>query len=517
MAGETYSEITFAEALEIVEAGEIVEFKYIVDAERVHDFTFKSHVRFSNCDFTALDLSGCRFDKGFAFVGCIFEGRVSFEGARAASDCHFRACTFNKEARFDRLRVDGKLEVRAPRNTLPLKGNRHRNSANGRELQLPPYVTFKEHVNFPQIFVTGEANFGSAQFCNGVDFYNARIEGPAFFRKDSCREYQEGNKTIGFADELFKPTRFGAKKTRDPDVRVRFRDAFFGGELNFYRATFECLADFSYVRCQGMAFFCNPRALHDTLDNESCEFEQAVDFEGARFANSLRLDKCRFSGTEQVRFQDCRVTETLAFGDVPEKLCMTGCSYKRLQCSKPDDYPEAIKRYEDTKNQFDRSSWIQLEATLRNSGSLNFADRVYRQRMCQERKHALSVVQRAFSYLWQGISGFGTSQRGLIAVCLVVLATGIPVFYTGSLKKSSKETPAASCVSQSFDSAAAVSLYYFSPLKLPVAEDCTPDGWRNWFAAFEKITGWILVPLLAANLTGLLHRKAKSKLEASDE
>jgi hypothetical protein len=476
----------------------------------VVDFTFDEYIQFSNCDFRRLDLSRSRFARGFAFIGCVFKGEVSFEGVRADGDCHFRACTFEMESRFDRLQVNGKLEVRAPRNNTPLIGNRYYVLDANQNRQYTPHVIFKEYANFSQIHVAGEANFGSVQFCNGADFYNARVDGPAFFRRDHSKEKDPAKL---FPYKLFLEPHFGGK-------RVRFRDAYFGGELNFHAAVFDCRADFSYVHCQGIVFFCDELDPEKTTDG--CVFKQELDFEGGRFATSLRLDGAIFSPDHEVKLKDCRIADTLGFTKVPKRLSLTGCSYKRVQYSDHPAFIKSLKLHEAESREFDKSSWIQLEATLRNAGSIQLADRVYRDRMGQERELALPAYRRPFSRMWGLISGYGTAPWKLAIMCCLFVLLGVAVFYVGPLKKATRENQTldvislqsgASCETGRWDTAVEISLFQFSPLKLPVGEECAPTGWVRWVALLLRIAGWILVPLLAANLAGLLNRKAKANHE----
>jgi uncharacterized protein (DUF2235 family) len=463
----------------------------------LNDFIFNEPVRFSNCDFFGkLDLSGCRFNKGFSFIGCVFEHEVWFEGARADGDSQFRACVFYRECRFDRLHVKGKLDVRAPRNVKPLKGNRYY-TQDDKRLKYWPYVIFKEHANFSQVHISGEANFGSVQFLKGADFYNARIDGPAFFRRDGCKEKDEEKK---FPDEHFENTCFGGET-------VRFRDAHFGSELDFKGAQFHCDANFTYVHCQGIVFFCDELKPEKTPEQDRCNFLRNLDFEGGRFETSLRLDMAKFNDEHEVNFRDCRIAETLAFTTVPKRLIMTGCSYKRMTCADPTkkDFVEALKLREDSQRKFDRSSWVQLETTLRNGGEVQLADAVYRDRMAQERKLELAGYQKTLSRVWELVAGYGTASWKLAVICCLMLLIGTVTLRLGDFKQATKDGVACP---RSTATAIEVSLSQFSPFKLPVGEDCAPEGWSKAIALLLRIGGWILVPLVAANLAGLLHRKA---------
>ncbi len=171
-------------AIQAVLSGSSVDHKDISGGFERKNLRFTEHVIFSNCNFTdRVDLGGCRFEHGIEFIGCEFAKPFSMEACRVEGDCHFRACVFKEEARFERLQVNGKLEVRAPRNNSELTKNVHTFCDR-------PWVIFEGYTTFSQIHIYGEANFGSAQFEKGIDFYNAWFEGPVFFRKDRCRAFE---------------------------------------------------------------------------------------------------------------------------------------------------------------------------------------------------------------------------------------------------------------------------------------------------------------------------------------
>lgn len=515
---------------------------------RAHDLVFQEYVSFSNCHFQGVvDLSRCRFQKGLEFVGCAFESEVLFEGVRIDGDFHLRACRFSKKARFDRMQINGKLEARAPRSKRILLGN-----DDGFESK--PYVAFESGVSFSQIRVSGEANFGSAQFSGETDFYNARIEGPVFFRVDYCKTAVNEGGFPNYDEEIFPCTHF--KKGDDGRCRARFRDVFFGSELNFDGATFDVDADFSYVRCLGIAFFrsdvrkLNRKGITEQI-TRPCKFGHKVDFEGAQFATSLRLDGSEYAENSNVVFLDCRISETLAFGkNFPLNAVLTDCSYKRLSCDQPCAMIKRMGEFERLQKRFDRSSWVQLEATYRNSGELGLADKVYIKRMRQQCWLAGPTWRIPFSLLWDFCSAYGISTLRLAILAFAVFAIGLWIFYRSPMEHNpeSKAQIAAKTLptglvgdtrdssifrtdanstnpTQSDDTckdpggqlkrAVATSLSDFLPIKVPIDEQCRPSPESaRVYAVLEKIAGWMLVPLLVASLTGLLNRRTKASFEA---
>jgi hypothetical protein len=506
-----------------MEAGEPIALCKIQGSLIASNTTFEQYVEFCNCDFVGdLDLSRCRFNKGIAFVGCRFQN-VTLASTKVEGDCQIRACYFSEDAKFERLQVNGNLEVRAPRMKIELAGNKHP------EFQEAPYVVFKGYADFRQIRVSGEINFGSAQFEGGTDFYNARIDGPAFFRKDFCKAFRRTkDKSVGWPNEVFKGVTFNNPKD-EQNWSARFRDAYFGGEINFHAAQFKGPANFSYLKCMGLAFFCSSSKSQTTTSTFPCKFSKELDFEGARFATSLRLDLAIFSDSDAVNFRDCHVAESLVFRrSFPKKLLLTGCTYKRIECdnyelviSGLNNFNNARSERESAGNAFDRSSWIQFESTLRGDGEVKWADRAYRARMRKERRDALPWYAWAPSFFWDLGAAYGTSSWRLFLISLAIFVAGVSVYYTGELQQVNpignevaKFEPGTfdGCwwTSKQFERAVEVSLYQISPLKLPVGEEFKPHEGRMWFAVLEKFMGWLLIPLLVASLGGFLNRKAKS-------
>jgi hypothetical protein len=594
-----------ADALCQARCGTAVEGRTIVGKLANQYKSFEKHVSFFNCAFAgAIDLTGCRFERGLEFVGCVFAGRFIMEGSVVVGDLHFRACDFAADANFSRMRVEGKLEVRAPRDKTGL--------APRSDFLDAPFVTFLGNANFSQIRVAGEANFGSVQFHDEVDFYNAHVEGPAFFRRDFC-------KGGAFPNAIFPPACFMGG-------RIRFRAAYFGEELNFNSAQFmkgalaeseaaltlaavdakqamknyiraatgrnfaeiaawtraeddrrkaddrrrksleRAKADFSYVKCRGAAFFCGwpPKEEPHAEDHgDPCEFQTRVTFEGAEFGASVQFHKTIFR--RPVDFLDCRVAGSLDFLErVPEIIRLAGATYKRLNCDGPNgpytglkDLKKALRIFDGSggrafvsgaaqKGTFERSSWVQLEAALRRDGESELADEVYRDRMRQERDYAgLPWWKRSLYCVWEFFTGFGTQAWRLTVACLVILVISICYYASAgkfSLNWNSDKVPRIATSSPIQDEtdkslkdvkcicddkrgaggrlgfAAAVTAFQFSPVKLPIGDDCLPEGgWGEGFAVVDRVSGWLLVPLLVANIAGLLSRRAKAEYEAGGE
>lgn len=559
---------------------------------------FERPLVFQNCRFEGpVDFSGARFGWSIKFIGCAFEKGLQMSTALVGGDCEFRGVTFREAASFTRAHIRGKLEMRAPKNKTEiddgLKG-------------VNCYVTFDCPAEFSQIHIEGETNFGSAQFHRWADFYNARIEGSAFFRIDRSKAL---GKDLGYKGYLFPPVRFFHG--------VRFRDASIGGELNFHGAQFWGTIDLSYIRVSRDVFFKDPekqtsepcrfsnkslwivneiqedsvidlnsgpptviplqkletpdhvRALSKLPDEHTAfavlrfkrtdgrelelwpqELLPEVTLAGARLRGSIYFEGANFE--IPLNLENCKISHTLAFvgrNSLPKQINLSDCEYKhiglpfqQIGCiSKPqqrvtpclESLMEAMKK----SLPYRRQPWIQLESALRRMGDVKEADAVYIKRRRNENSHLTSVF-KLIDKLWDLSSAYGTSPRRLLVIGFFVIFLGAILFGVGEVGRESEnrrrivraaidnvsvdhiraKREMSSCLT-TFEltcwiTSAEISLYQFSPIRLPIAEDYQPEGWLAGWAALERIVGWIIVPLVVGTLAGQLNRKAEPKEEA---
>jgi hypothetical protein len=492
------------------------------------DTEFQHPVRFYSCDFGGdVDLTRCRFARRVEFVGCYFRGLVKIRAAVVNGDCEFRAVIFGGDVDCDRLTVRGKLEVRAP-SWDDLTGKVAKDEAPeqdaGYDLRKRPYVRFWGLARFSQMQVDGEANFGSAQFFQYADFYNAKISGPAFFRIDRF-------KPDPHSDAIdFPPVRFYGG--------ARFRDVNFGGEVNFRNAEFWGNVDFTLMRVGGQVFF-RPEAygadpgrfprssIRPTVFHSEAAPQKTSVEDGPKQPKGIgESEPAGPEGKDEekclVDFSHARLGSSVelagvGFGDDPKSKRMVvqwdDCVYGGIDL-KDDDLDEFIKVLK--RQKFERSAWLQLESVLRKQGDEKGADKVYRERMSREGRE-LSLPRGLGRALWWVTSGYGTRPLLVLFWCAVICCVGWLVFacegvleYDPPLSVKSYRAALGTDLPKCGDAhdALEVSLYQFVPIKLPFGEDCRPTGAAHW-AAFMRVIGSILVPLLGANLAGLLHRKAK--------
>lgn len=569
---------------------------------------FKRPLVFQNCRFKdSVDFSGARFGWSIKFIGCAFDNGMKMTAAVVRGDCEFRGVTFREAATFTRAHIRGKLEMRAPKKKKEID--------DGLE-GVNCYVTFDCPAEFSQIRVEGETNFGSAQFHRWADFYNARIEGSAFFRIDRSKALGED---LGYKGYVFPPVRFfhGA----------RFRDASIGGELNFHGAQFWGKIDLSYIRVSGDVFFKDPdkkpttepcrfynkslwivneiqedsvtdvnsepptvialqkletpdhvRALSKLPDEHTAfvplrfkridgqelelwpqELVPEVTLAGARLRGSMYFEEANFE-IPLLNLENCKIGYTLAFAgrnSLPKEINLLDCEYKHIAVTCLKSLMEAMKwapqadqppcvpgepasscaEATPKKKPYRRQPWIQLESALRRMGEVEDADTVYIKRR-QIENSQLKPVFKLIDKLWDLSSAYGTSPRRLLVIGFLVILLGTILFRVGEVGRESENgrrivraaidnvsvdhIPAkremSSCLTTleltCWITAAEISLYQFSPIKLPIAEDYRPEGWLAGWAALERIVGWIIVPLIVGTLAGQLNRKAEPKEES---
>lgn len=422
-----------------------------IESLRFKDDPFTAHVRFVRCRFRGeTNFARAIFFRGLTFIACVFEDKVTFEAARVDGDCGFRAVQFCGNATFDRLVVNGKLDMRAE---SLVEDREIVTAALAAGMVSFRPVHFGADVSFNQMHVAGEVNLGSARFLGSAEFYNARIDGSLLLRRD--KDKMQPN--VGFD---------GVEFARE----VRFRDARVGGELNFHGAQFASRADFSMIRCNGPAFFCDPKP--DFGDPTPCKFKGVADFSLAHF-QQLHLGRTIFEGG--VDFTDTRYRRIEVIDD---------SSYRRLRKAfrKPRANDLGQEAHRKPVYVFERTRWLQLESVLRRQGESAAADHIYRERVW--RSGAPPLMRRLSVLPWWLLSGFGTLPLLPVLWCVVTV-----------------------CVFARFEHWDFLgSFLHFFPQDLGPPEVAD----RTLLAVSERVAGWVLLPATVASVAGFLNRKASA-------
>jgi uncharacterized protein YjbI with pentapeptide repeats len=523
---------------EMIEKGRRIEGRH-VEALCLADMKFTQRASFLNCRFGSVDFARAHFDRGLSFVLCRFDGAAQFTGCRIERDCEFRAVTFGGRSSFENVYVGGNLEMRSP-------GEQHDHEAMraaiARIRDAQPhdddrpslYARFEDLVRFHRLEVKGEANLAGAQFYRWADFFKIKTGGAFLLRRDRAQGIMSGLH--------FPPPRFYGG--------VSFRNAEIGDELNLTGAKIWGKADFTYADVKGATFFGNPDTMHDpSVVASATVFHDRPLWRARRYSDDrpdaeVTLEKRRTDPDEPAAFAfeiAAPIVKPMKFaehalsheGNVvryrnEELACIAefdnaefrgglyiaddafqrqttfrDTTYGRIEMwhdTKPN-IKHLISRFcdaEDARRQFEGSSWLQLERTLRRNGRIRTADDVYRQRMSRELKWEPGFpagCERLLRRVWSALSGYGTLPGRVVAWSLGVIWLFSLVFAGLGL-----------------DTAAALreSVTSFLPFQLPLTavQPSKAVPVPGVLEASERLLGWFLVPALAATLLSALRRRA---------
>jgi hypothetical protein len=387
--------------------------------------------------------------RGFArFIGASVKAYLSFIAVEFEDIAWFDGMTVDGDARFDDVRFLPKKQVKA-----------------------------SDFVSFYGIHISGQTVFDGARFGVYVRFDQARLD----------------------ADSSFCSTQFMK--------RARFDNAVFGGPVRFIRredndppVMFEASAEFAAVSAPDIHF-------------EETEFRGDVRFRDASI-KTLRFqdaenekDVCRFPHVKRA-----------ADGRWSPRIDLRGLAYDRMIISR-----EGIRVLESIEP-FDIQPYRQAEKVFRTMGDSSSADRVY---LMQRRRTLLYHLKRprhwlkAFGeLLYWAAANFGIRPYRLAVYTLILITVSTYLFMQPGAVAAKKDT---SCVGHQLHAAEAfgVSVAYFLPVEVPTGscweatrERAIPVGNHEisflLWATVLRLSGWIVVPLGVAALSGLLRREARA-------
>jgi hypothetical protein len=346
---------------------------------------------------------------------------------------------------------------------------------------------------------------------------------------------------------------------------VQFHSTHFNN-ITFSSCAFESTVTFAGSQCDANCVFDNTH-FANLADFRTQMFSSSVAFTGSRFQRGARFDLAQFHGPtsfagvtaesglhfsgstfhDNANFRDARLQ--LLFLGIPaaetsphrwrvwkkqtpissstrflRTVDLRGLTYERIYADLDSLFPKIAP--------FDRQPYSQLEHMFRDSGADQMATKVYLERRSRERKEKFglrTVHLWIADWLYRIVANYGVRpfQLGILAVMVLAFATVI-FSQPGALE--SKKAPAipssSSTVQASKSVAIAMSLKYFLPMDVPLAQDWAPSAklftWSlrlrprpvtlpisaDWCATFVRVMGSILVGLAIAALTGLLRRIA---------
>jgi Pentapeptide repeats (9 copies) len=424
--------------------------------------TFKSDCRFSEV----------RFGSDGLFMGTQFLGPAAFDSSHTAGSLLFNGnapllpATFRKDVQFTNAEVENVASFGG--------GDDSRQGVVFAGKATFDLARFHGFVSFQGAEFKDEASFIDAMFGNDVQFIGASFEGPASFDRVHV---------VGAA--LFSPQADSAASASMGSARffrkVSFSGAHFDSGGRFRKVTFGDEADFGGVHFEGDAHF------------EECVFHGPTSFRSAAF--------------RVVYFSDAKTAEPQFLNDVD----LLGCTYEQIQINWRllVGYPGAqshIKPY-------DRQPYIELEGALRRAGLDEDADAIYKTRRLAERQN-LGRLGRALDDVYGIVANYGIDLWRECFWALFFVVIGMFIFSQPGAVLTKFGAEAQIGCWRAF----CLAIREFLPFSLPVELPWSPSRRvvlrivrlrPSVYANFLQIIGWILIPLAAASLAGLLRHVAQ--------
>lgn len=543
--------IAAEEVVEAIKAGKSVEIvnAVIEGSFNLESVVVKGKITIARTKFKGtVDCSYATFKKVLSLKGSTFEADAKFRASTVEKDIFLNdRATFQGAANFDDLTVTGVFQGKS----ITFKKDA---TFNGTQIKRDAFfssTTFEGKVEFISAYFGGDAYFSKAVFKQNAFFASARIEGNASFPSARFKNKAQ-----------FRMTRFGGL--------AEFTDAVFEGEADFEATQIRGTAEFAGAEFKGKASFSICKFEENTLFGgavfEKDVYFQSASFRIVSFYReriSFRLEKLpeeiqsidslknkikydpntqilTFEGvmTEEERDKLLNLSSAPSYQEQealkklfqkslnPEtefhekvKIDLRGCTYERIY--RTSIWKELMKRLEP----YDRQPFTQLEETFHRSGMDDLANDVYYER---KRRESAQIAKRPFTwikdrFLWL-FTGYGLRLERLLILIIIILVVGWAFFgfIDGALEpKQERQTTAASESEAKADEGLSltwldpflVSLNLFLPVDIPAGEEWKPSTkaiWGvRWFTVFGTLltlTGWVLVPVAVAGISGILKR-----------
>jgi hypothetical protein len=434
---------------------------------------------------------------GVSISNAIFRDKLNISDTEIPFRLLLLSCTFNHGVDFGNTKFSRRISL-ANSTFLGTRSaptpNTIKASACGLNCPNPP-----EQVNdateqaddeafFSGMKVNGSADFSSTTFHVPVDFTSAEIESDLLF--DDVR-YQvaepadfESLKTKGAA--FFRRDNFAAPLIlNDADLFELFVEGICSCSLNL---------DLTHAHIERKLWIKNIQ-----LNSWTARFLQVN--------SEITLDRVTPLGEVDLAHSHLQNLAIVGFDKwlhlKPGMLHLEGVSFDTVEIE-DDHYPPADKVLPliDSESSFSPQPYLELEKFYRAHGNPRDADDVYRDMRVHQRP-LLSFPSRVWDLLLEITLAYGKQswRAGLGAIFLLVL--GVFVFAPNRMRWTDPNHQQEGRYSRFW-----YSLDQLAPaINLGDAKNWAPDPnelWTHNYAIFQRIAGWVLIPLILGAITGLI-------------
>jgi hypothetical protein len=484
----------------------------------------------------AVNFTAASFDRNLECIDSVFKGSVSFNSLRCDGNGSIKRARFGRGADFTAASFGRNLECI----DTVFKGQVRFNSIKCGGSGFFKNTMFESQKELDIRF----ADFGINLMCDGAVFW-----GPVDFHAIRCGHHGQ-----------FEHAQF---KSRE---RVDLTNADFGGNLRCDNATFAGKVNARGLKCNvvgcfnGATFECNEVDFRSTHFGGDLDLRNATFFGRVRLGQSHLMQKLRlrgacFKGRVELYNATIRIIEILddrewrsilaelkgrdnyevhkpALQDdsleLAEKvifpfkeaksLDLSDISFERFHGGPDKELARNLAlRFVEEQDpmRFSRDPYLQCESYYKHIGDEVEAKKMHYKGHCAFRDSATNREspagwtgkQSAWDLFLSVSTGYGLQAWRLLVPLALILMVGTFVFASGGtlLEKSDLTT----VVSPNFSlwHGFAYSFDLVIPvLTFPPADQWAPNGlWREIFAVFLVIVGWLLVPLMIAAWSGIVR------------
>ncbi len=457
-----------------------------------------------------------------------FEGPADFEGCRVKETLTATGASFSQSTTFDQIHIEGSGLFYLTTFGGPVSFV----SANITGSLGALKTQFKDSANFNSIRVGGVASLDNSVFDGQVNFGSAKIEGQLqadSTRFNSTRDAQFYRMDVGDA-VYFKWVIF--EGTAD------FHNTQIGSNLEFDGTHFARSGNFKGIRINGVASFLNmnfgsdlsfsegrasslllsgvsPSPILSTLDLSSMQIDNALSIKNLH-TDTLRANSIRVNGEaildtvihvtnlENASFSKL-VLSRLPWATHQEDLRLQGMTYTRIQAHPSNALVEWRRLlYWINHSSFSPQTYTQLENFFKNERDRERANEVFLTRKRRE-THELRY---SFTWFWNQLLDltvrYGRAPERILVLAIVVILIGAVIFRDHTIEPRSKEDEGNFFRSLWYS----VDVFFpgFLDLKLEsVWQPKDHQGFRNHYARFQKIIGWLLIIITMSVIGGMIR------------
>ena len=441
-------------------------------------------------------------------------GTVTLEAATVMGGVDFRG-----------LKVDHQLDCDAIRLENP-SGNFDLNGSEIGQTAFFRNAVFQGSADLSHLKIGLNLECNSVHFANpqAMPSFNSTVVGDSAFFPEAFFDGDLDFAYVSVDQLVLDKARFTSKagKARLDGVKARsgmlLRGVNVSGMLSMIGAESlgQIVFDDSYISNAGLFDLEGIRALYGAALLRRCHFSGDISLAYSRFGRTLDVRDSLFGGTSSFRNArvdgDFLIAGTLGHdaSTLPPFLDARGFSFESTDLNENGTWRSWIRRRRSVSDAYDPEPYLTLERSFRRSGLDRVADEVHYELRLEEGRRLFSQIKNRgmfAKWIWNLILratvGYGVYGARLLGWVLGIAAVVYAVAwyaYPSHLAATTKSPVEFSAALFAID-------LLIPALGLKQTESWRPHGHVAHILLLLRLVGWLLLPLAAAQVTGLLKKR----------